>query len=147
MFLDSIDKYMVQVAKNVFNNRSLAYQYLYQHWEDGSDPRTSSFYFVKFSNMGMITFMLMYVLSVWYLIPTFMRKRPAYNLKNAILFYDFFMVILFSCCFLYCYITHFYFVLTITKLYIVCILFLLTKIALIKCSFGFIVKSIGIWID
>ena len=88
----AFDAQCINLFKSTLGENSTLYWLIHPYFEDQADPRTKGFLFVDISNVTIGMIMFIYALLVWFIIPAFMRKREPYNLKNAIIFYDFFMV-------------------------------------------------------
>ena len=88
----ALDARVVNATANLLGENSTLFWFVHTYWEDTADPRTKGYTLVDISNVTISLAMIVYTLLVWVIIPRYMRKREPYNLKNAIIFYDFFMV-------------------------------------------------------
>lgn len=88
----AIDARVVNGTENLLGANSTLFWFVHTYWEDSADPRTKGYTLVDISNVTISLVMIIYTLLVWVIIPRFMKNRQPYNLKNAIIFYDFFMV-------------------------------------------------------
>ncbi len=93
LILRPIDAYYINILATIVGQNTTLFYWLHDYWEESPDPRTKGYPLVDIS-VAMMVFgiQLGYLLSVTVYIPMYMRNRKPYDLKNAIIAYDFLLV-------------------------------------------------------
>ena len=87
-----IDAFLVDQLAALVGRNSSAFYWLHTYWDEPSDPRTRDYFLVHPSLLSMSLLMIIYMLLVVVIIPTFMKNRKPFNLTKWVIAYDVLMV-------------------------------------------------------
>ncbi|KAI2802009.1 hypothetical protein RDWZM_010480 [Blomia tropicalis] len=90
--LRTIDATLVNILGSVLGTNSTLFYLAHDYWEEGTDDRSKQYPLVDISQATISSIILLYGLLTYFIIPYFMKERKPFNLKGAIIGYDFLMV-------------------------------------------------------